>query len=194
MKKWIAISLLFVLSACFGGVSAPSRFYTLSPVIQEPVSTKMTASVGIDRVQVARYLDRPQIITQTPASPEISLSETNRWIEPLSNLVQRILAEDLANALPNAPVKMKTQGREDFSYVLSVDVIKMDTVFGEKASLEAWFLIQDRTGRVISRKKVNEFVSVGTSFDDMAKAQSELVARLASQIAREIIRLSRRVS
>ncbi len=190
MKKWIAVCFLFGLSACFGGVSAPSRFYTLSPVIQEPVSEKVTASVGIDRVQVARYLDRPQIITQTLGSLEISLSETNRWIEPLSNLVQRILSEDLANALPNAPVKMKTQGREDFSYVLSVDIIKMDTVFGEKASLEAWFLIQDRSGKVIARKKASEVVPVGTSFDDMAKAQSDLIGRLAVQIAREIVRLS----
>ena len=190
MKKWIAVCFLFGLSACFGGVSAPSRFYTLSPVIQEPVSEKVTASVGIDRVQVARYLDRPQIITQTLGSPEISLSETNRWIEPLSNLVQRILSEDLANALPNAPVKMKTQGREDFTYVVSVDIMKMDTVFGDKASVEAWFLIQDRSGKVIARKKASEVVPVGASFDDMAKAQSDLIGRLAVQIAREIVRLS----
>ncbi len=190
MKKWTVVFLLFSLTACFGGVSDPSRFYTLSPVVQTPVSEKMTASVGIDRVQISRYLDRPQIITQSAETTEIKVSETNRWIEPLSNLVQRILAEDLANALPNAQVKMKTQGREDFSYVLSVDIVKMDTLLGNQASLEAWFLIQNHAGQVIYRQKVSESMPVSSSFDDLAKAQSELLGRLADRIARQIVRLS----
>ena len=83
-----------------------------------------------------------------------------------------------------------TKNVEDFTYVLSVDIMKMDTVFGDKASMEAWFLIQDRSGKVIARKKASEVVPVGASFDDMAKAQSDLIGRLAVQIAREIVRLS----
>ena len=81
-KYMIPLVLSFSLSGCFNGTTPPSQFYTLTPTETKVISEKHL-SIGIERIQLPRSLDRPQMLTASSETPEIKLSELNRWIEPL---------------------------------------------------------------------------------------------------------------
>src|SRR5919109_1073251 len=103
------VALSVGTSLLIGGcASQPSRFYLLSaPPSAEPVplgtSGGQGATIGVGPVTLPRYLDRPQIVTQT--SPyELKLAEFDRWAEALDINFSRVLAENLSLLLPTARV------------------------------------------------------------------------------------------
>ena len=187
-KTALLFGLCFGLSSCFNGRSAEPNFYTLAPVIKERFSDKKF-TIGINRIQIARYLDRPQIVTQKANSTEVNLSETNRWIEPLSDLIARTLTADMEKALPNSTIKTRSIGQENFDYIISVDIIRMDTVLNETAELNAWWMIYDKDEKLIYRQQTSETINVGTTYQDMTAAQSILLGKLSEQIALKIAKL-----
>ena len=187
MKFKIALFLgiCFGLSACLGGRSADPDFYTLSPIKEKIISDKSVA-IGINRVQIARYLDRPQIITQKEGTPEVTISEMNRWIEPLSNLIARTVVTDIKNILPKSVVKTRSIGQENFDYIVSIEIVNMDTILGETTTLNAWWKIYDKDEKLLFRHQMVETSSIGKSYEDLARGQSQLVGKLAVQIAQKI--------
>ena len=141
-------------------------------------------------VQTAQYLDRPQIITNQPKTNEVTVSENNRWIESLPNLIARTTAENLSVLLPKEQIKVKTFTTEKFDYTLSLEVVKMDTILGDKASLEVWWQIQNKDKKTVLKDKFSKTKSVGKSYEDLAITQSDLFGQLAEQIARKLISLN----
>ena len=83
--------------------SKVARTYVLDPL---PAATAGTppppplAVVGVERVSVPDWLDRPQV-TGRAASGEVVADEFSRWGEPLPRGVQRVVAENLAVLLPD---------------------------------------------------------------------------------------------
>lgn len=183
-KIILFFGLCFGLSACFGGRSADPNFYTLSPVTEKSISDK-NVSIGINRVRVARYLDRPQIITQKEGG-EIDVSEMNRWIEPLSNLIARTVASDIKNALPKSTVKTRAIGQENFDYIISLEIIAMDSILGKTATLNGWWKIYDRNEKLLFRHQTIETLPLGKTYEDLATVQSQLIGKLAVQMAQKI--------
>ncbi|MBR6231876.1 MAG: membrane integrity-associated transporter subunit PqiC, partial [Alphaproteobacteria bacterium] len=100
------LMLCFLLTACVFGTSKTSKFYTLRSEPSLSISSSYKSFVGVMRVQLPKYMDRPQIVTQNKNSPEILISEYNRWIENPSVLVTRVVVEDLSMFLPSAQIKM----------------------------------------------------------------------------------------
>ena len=140
------------------------------------------------RVQLPKYMDRPQIITQNKNSPEMVISEYNRWIENPSVLATRVLVEDLSSLLPSAQIKMNQYGLEQFDRVISVEVVKMSAVLGEKITLEAWYTIKNKSGQTLIRNKFIDSVQIGRSYDDLANGYSKLFTVLSQDIARTLIK------
>ena len=184
-KTALFLGLCFGLSACLGGRSADPEFYTLSPVMEKVISDKNVA-IGVNRVQVARYLDRPQIITQKEGTSEVNISEMNRWIAPLSDLMARTLVSDIKNALPKSAVKTRSIGQEDFDYIISLEVINMDAVLGKTTTLNAWWKIYDRHEKLLFRHQTTETLPLGKTYEDLAAVQSQLLGKLAVQMAQKI--------
>jgi hypothetical protein len=97
----ILAALLLLSTACFG-TSPPSKFYVLSPSpagVSAVPSTGPDGALGIMPTRVAAYLDGPQIVTFL-GSNEVALDEYNRWAEPVSAGVSRVLAQNLSALLP----------------------------------------------------------------------------------------------
>ncbi len=188
MKKGLFVAACaLLLSACFGGTTPPSQFYTLEPQMTTPVSETVAVSVGIDRIRLPYSLERPQMVTNETDAPDMTLSEFNRWIEPLPSLIQRTVITDLAQALPKSVVKDKSFSREKFTYAVQIDIVQLNTVLGSEAGLLAWVTIENAQGEPVTRLKVLEAVPVGKTYADMASAQSQLMNRLAQQIAQAIV-------
>ena len=140
----------FLLTACVFGTSKTSKFYTLKSESSPSISNSYKSFVGVMRVQLPKYMDRPQIVTQNKNSPEMVISEYNRWIENPSVLATRILVEDLSALLPSAQIKMNQYGLEQFDRVISVEIVKMNAVLGEKITSEAWYTIKNKAGQTRS--------------------------------------------
>ena len=102
MKKLLALLLVFCLSGCFSG-SPNATFYNLSPAEISGIKAnpKLRFSVGIEKVVMPDYLKKPQIVTKDKDNYELTQSEFNRWGESLSGMMQRTIALDIAQYLPN---------------------------------------------------------------------------------------------
>lgn len=181
MKFFKSIFLCLFLAACFGGTSPQSSFYTLVAEEQKPLSVKNDSFIGIEKVQLPKYLDRPQIVTQE--APQVTVSEYNRWIETPNVLCTRVLVEDLSALFPNAQIKSRSFGLEDFDVTVSVEVVKMDAILGDKVNLEAWFTIQ-KEGKIVDRQKFFAEQSIGKTYDDIANGYSALWSQLSQRIGK----------
>ena len=164
----------------------PIRIFILYHLSQKKVISDKNVSIGVNRVQVARYLDRPQIITQKKGIPEVTVSEMNRWIEPLSNLIARTLVSDIKNTLPKSTVKTRIIGQENFDYIISLEIIAMDSIFGDTATLNGWWKIYDRNEKLLFRHQTMETLPLGKTYEDLATVQSQLIGKLAVQMAQKI--------
>ncbi len=177
-----------LLSGCFVGASQESKFYTQSAISAQTVSTEYAAFVGINRIQLPKYIDRPQIVTQLKDSVQINLSEYNRWVDAPSVLATRILTEDLSTLLPTAKIKINQSKGETFDYTVAVEVAKLDAVLDDKIDFVAWYTIKDKKGKIINQQKFTNSVKIGKTYDDLAIGYSQLFAELSQEIAAVLIK------
>ncbi|MDY6408020.1 MAG: PqiC family protein [Pseudomonadota bacterium] len=182
------LTLCFLLTACVFGTSQTSKFYTLASEPSPSISNSCKSFVGVVRVQLPKYMDRPQIATQNKNSPEIVISEYNRWVENPSVLMTRVLVEDLSALLPSAQIKMNQYGLEQFDRVISVEVVKMNAILGDQAELVAWYTIKNKSGQTLIRNKFADSVQIGKSYDDLANGYGQLLTRLSQNIAHALIK------
>lgn len=189
MKKLFAILTVIMLSGCIGQ-SRPARFYSLTaqtPAAQEFKSAKIF--IGIEPVKVPVYLDKPQIVTRNPNEVELSISELNRWAEPLSDAIQNTLAADIGSAMPNAVVKPSSFRKEGFDYIVWVEITKFEGVWNENVVLEAWWSILDNDNKPVARDKANLSRPLGDTYDNLVQQQSGLISELSEKIAARLAKL-----
>ncbi len=184
----IVLGSIFLLSGCLGGVSAPSSFYMLSVDTSiVPVSQSRT-TIGVLPVEVPEFLDRPQIVLKE-TDTQMTVSETNRWSEPLSLVAQRVLIEDLQQLLPNAYVQTKGYDDNKFKRFVAVEINTMTGYLKKDATLSVWWIVKNSSGTVITRKRFDKTVPLETnSYADYVQVQSHLWAELAREIAVSAVR------
>ena len=189
MKKIAIFALCLLLGACMFGTSQTAKFYTLPlPPTVRTSSADYTGFVGISRVQLPKYVDRPQIVTKQKDSAQITISEYNRWAEDLSVLTARALAEDLSALLPKAQIKASQSKGEEFDKIIFVEISKLDAVMGENAEITAWYMVKNSSKQVTARQKFTSTVQIGKTYDDVAKGYSELLGQLSQQIAASLLK------
>ena len=186
MKKIYLLIAFFLLAACVAtGVSQPAKFYGLQAIDTGAyTNNKIRGNIGVMEIELADYLDRPQIVTIKPNGIELDISENNRWSESLSTMVQRVMADDLAYYLPKAAIKPRTSAREDFDYLVQIELNKFDGSWDKNVVLEAWWSIKNSSGQVIRQQKTILSAPLGSGYDELVKVQSRLIAELAEKIAR----------
>lgn len=183
MKLIKIIIPCLLLGGCFMGASQQSKFYTQSAMSADVVSAEYNAFVGINRVQLPKYMDRPQMVTKFKDSVQISMSEYNRWVESPSVLATRAITEDLSALLPGAKIKINQAKGEGFDYTVSVEVVTMDAVLEDKAELVAWYTVKDKKGNNLIQQKFANTAEIGKTYDDVAIGYSQLLAELSQEIA-----------
>ena len=147
------------------------------------------ADIGVREVKIPDYLDKPQIATLKSGGVEVDISELNRWSESLSTMIQRVVADDLGYNLPKAVVKPRVSAREDFKYLLQIEIGQLDGSWNKTANLEAWWSIADASGNLLVQQKSSLSVPLGNGYDDLVRAESRLLAELSAQIAPAFARL-----
>ena len=188
MKLIKIIIPCLLLGGCFWGTSQQSKFYTQSALSKDIISTNYIDFVVVNKVQLPKYVDRPQILTQLKDSVQINISEYNRWVESPSVLATRVIVEDLSKILPSAKIKMNHLKGEGFDWTISVEVAKINAVLEDKAELIAWYIIKDKQGKVVTQQKFTGIVDIGKTYDDLALGYSQLLDQLSKEIAGVLIK------
>ena len=85
--------------------------------------------------------------------------------------------------LPKAVVKPRVSAREDFKYLLQIEIGQLDGSWNKTANLEAWWSIADASGNLLVQQKSSLSVPLGNGYDDLVRAESRLLAELSAQIA-----------
>ena len=186
-KKCSAIAVYFLISGCVpGGVSQNSRFYSPISEVTASISDSYTNSVAIMRVQMPKFIDKPQIISRNKGDVQISVSEYNRWVEPLSILYTRTLVENLNTLLPNAPVEM-FKGNNSLNRRVFVDIVKIDALWNYKVVLDAWYAIKTEKDQILVRRKFSDSIPLGDNYENLVRVHSKLIGNLSKSIADSLI-------
>lgn len=185
MKKYL-ILMLFLLSAC--AFTQQSRFYRLQAATDNTAISQRKVNIGVEEVSIPRYVDRPQIVLVDKHTSELTVSEFDRWAEPLTSSITRVLADDISSYLPNSLVKPKNYSMENFTYTISVEINKFDSTINKRATLDAWWTIF-RHGNIVERGRTTIKGSPAQGYDGIVNEQSKLLNQMAQQIAEKIAKL-----
>lgn len=176
-----------VLGACVFGTSKNAKFYTPSATAQGTASATFAGFVGVNRIQLPKYLDRPQMVTQTADSNQVNVSEYNRWVESPAVLATRILTDDLSVLLPAAKIKINQFRGEGFDKIVSVEITDFSSVLGQQAQMTAWYTIKNKAGKTLAQQKFTGSTPIGKTYDDVAQGYSQLLAQLSQTIANTLL-------
>jgi uncharacterized lipoprotein YmbA len=185
MICWLA------LAGCLGGPSAPVNFYMLSPLsaTQTVMSTDAPEDrirIGLATVVVAEYLNRNEIVVNLD-NTVYQLAEFNRWAEPLSNNLTRVLAENLANLLRSNAIDvfLSSESSIPFNYQLEVDVLRLDGNLGERAALVAqWALLAaEEVDLILMRRAEYHEPAVDNTYKGLILAKSRTIEKLSHDVA-----------
>lgn len=176
---FLAIALSFALAAC--GQSKPSRHYILTaqqPAMAagEPAVSAQGIAVGVEPVEIPKYLDKPQIVT-TGTSNQIQLGEFDRWGEPLGRNITRVIAENLSGALESDRIfQIAERRRSDLDFILEVEIIRFDLELnGQSLLIARW--------SVLDRDRDNELLVVRSSYSHPVPEQEDYNMAVAAMSA-----------
>lgn len=180
--------MITLLSAC-STRSPATNFYLL----ENELSAKQYSGelrIGLGPVEVADYLQKPQIALRTDSS-QIKFAEFDRWASSLRGLIINALQHDLAKQLnTNNIYEYPWRQADQVDYSMSIDIKRLDASFKSgEAYLEAKSIIKDHDD--------NSFVETislsqdleSNSFDALVKAERQLLLYLSEQLSLAIQRL-----
>ncbi len=175
------------LSSCAN--TQPTHFYVLraiDSVSGVSLETQQSPfSLGLGPISLAKYLDRPQIITRKN-SHEIHLAEFHKWGAPLKEHVSDILEENLSQLLATDGIVSYPWKRSNLpDFQLSLDIIQFDGRQSEEAVLRVRWVLAEDDGRRVLHKKTSQFSEIiqGPAYEHLVEAMSRLLSSLSREIA-----------
>jgi uncharacterized lipoprotein YmbA len=178
-----ALAALWLCAGCveLGGRTPPSRFYLLAPLAPAREAPG-EVGLGLGRVRLPGYLDRPQIVTRD-GEHRLEVATLDRWAEPLDESVARVTAANLARLLGTGRVQ-RHPWRDPQAVELSVDLdlLRFDGSRGGSVRLEAVYRLRG-PGGILERSTAIEEPSDGRGYTELAAAMSRALASLAREIA-----------
>lgn len=181
MRKAVLL-FCFILLGCFS--TPESKFYMLNSLPIEKISSTQM-KIGVYDVSLPEYADKPQIVLQNPESPEITISEFNRWGTDLSVMVKNTFIEDLQKALPDSKVYPLAYGT-NFQYIVKIDVEKFTGWLNKQALFKVKWQILNSRGKPIYTESSEYQTDVGKTYALYVLAQSKLLADLSADIANKL--------
>jgi len=154
-KATLVAVLAAVLAAGCLKRSKVARTYVLDPTPEAAAAMTEAplAVVGVERVSVPDWLDRPQI-TVRATSGEVVTDEFSRWGEPLPLGVQRVVAESLARLLPDRRVVAAPFApRDRVDQHVEITVVEAGRQADGSVLLEWRFAVLANDGTVLARRR-----------------------------------------
>jgi len=159
VKIILAAAVSLSLSGCLSSFTTPqpdrSRFYALTAqTVTDGSSSSLGDMVlGVGPVRLPGYLDREELVTRV-AQNRFDVSQNDRWIEPLEDSVNRILAQDLYGLLNSERiVRYPWPSSRRITHQLEVDILRFEPTTANEAQLAAhWVLVDAGTKQPLASK------------------------------------------
>ena len=186
MRHAAAVLLAVLASAC-GSVlktSQPARLFVLDAVAAPaPPASPTGATLGVMRVTVPDWLDRPEITSRT-ASGQIAPDDLARWGEPISRGIQRVIAENLAVLLPDRQVaRAPFSARQATDQRLEIAVAEAARQADGSVLVEARWSIVGAGGAPLMQRRSSHRVRAVRDSVGTVPALNEALAALSGEIA-----------
>jgi uncharacterized lipoprotein YmbA len=188
LNSLLPLALLALLGLAGCGTTEKARFYTLSLVTASEHKAPLDISVNVNMVNLAQYLNRPQIVTRTSTN-EISIGEFDRWAEPLNEAIPRLVAENLSHLLGSPRVAtIPWQRSVAPDYVVFFEVIRFDGSVGGDVSLQYMYSVMDVKGKTVFtvERSMAAEPTAGPGYEAVVSAGSRAVAAMSREIAEAI--------
>ena len=184
----ITVVGMLMSSAC--GTTTPTQYYQLSAAsdnagIPQAESKKATILVGIGPVEVPAYVDRDNMVLHVNKA-ELELLEFDRWAEPLSHNLSRVLVENVSRHLAHQGVTVvRWDDGLPVNYRLQVEFTRFDLMREGNVSLVArWILFATESQETLAIQ-TSRFSGSGNPHD---------YGSLVSEMSRHVESLSREMA
>ena len=175
--SWIGAALLLALTGCS---SPDNKYFTLSTEAPAVSVSSAAGTIAVDEVTIPSYLDRPQIVIRQGAT-QADVREYERWLEPLDNMLRRVLAADLSARLGASHV-LDRPAKDTALITVNIDEFGQE---GDRVVLRGQWTMKtagkESPGLAHSFSREEPLGKAETP--DMVAAMSRLVGGLADEIA-----------
>lgn len=189
---------LLVLAVAVAGCSIlspqpdSSRFFTLSAVADGASAPRTDGiAIGLGPVRVPGYLDRPELATRV-ASTELAFSPRDRWAEPLSSSLRRVLAQNLSALLGTEDVAtFPWPVGTHVDWAVALDFIRFErTPDGEVEVAARWVVREGAGGRIaLARETRHTERAANDGTPAVVEAWNKALAALSQDIAEGVTSL-----
>jgi len=181
-----AVAGLALFPACVLKRSKNAEIFVLEPMAARgapaPADTP-AAVVGVVRVTVPGWIDRPQMVTREAGS-QVVIDEFSRWGEPIAKGVQRVVAENLAALLPELRIVMAPfSPAERVDYRVEVALTELARQPDGAVHLDAVWAVLARKGGVLIQRRSSHPTTAAAGAEGVAAATSDALAALSREIA-----------
>ena len=187
IQIWMIAAALLIVAGC--GTTPPPTFYQLSETANTQLSgLERGMVVGVGPVNVAPYLDRPQIVIRG-VGHKLELSEFNRWVEPLADSIPRVIIINLSNELESTRVfKVPRRNKTiPLEFRIEIDIARFDGELGGDALLVARWTLHGRQDKALLTKvSIIRESSGAEGFDALIAAQNRALQNLSQELVAAI--------
>jgi uncharacterized lipoprotein YmbA len=175
------------LSAC---ASTPPSYYRLA-AIPMAVQRGGPASIGVRSVGIPGYLDQTGIVRVSGAY-QFDTYANELWAEPLADMLQAVLVEDLAQILPGTTVLASGGAIEAPAAILiETNTQKFDPDPSGNMVLLAQVAIKTgKTRKLLVTKTLTLSMAPSPGVTGTVAAMSQLWAQAAEQIAAMVVQVA----
>jgi uncharacterized lipoprotein YmbA len=165
IKRSALAALVLLVASCAS--SPPVDYYTLQAESGRGVADPAGAVIlGIGPLEMPGYLDRPQLVTRA-AGGKVFVDEYNRWAEPLSDVLPRVLTANVDQRLDSVVVVSFPFGaRIRADYRLAGRITRFDTDQSGVAVLEVQWGVQDAEANIVLEPRRTRYTAQASSRDD----------------------------
>ncbi len=189
MKRRTVLTGLAPLGlAAFGlplsGCTSPEpTYFTLAAVPGQPAPGGPKL-IELQRPGLAGYLDRPGIV-RADSAYQLRVAGTERWGEPLGDLIGRILAENLSQRMPGSSVFTSAGGiSAQPDARVELDVQRFDADVSGNVVLLAQVAVSRGRGAAASTRTVRQSLRPASpATRDLVAAMSTTLGGLADAVA-----------
>ena len=183
-----------------GAKPDPTRFFTLTPLVQPARDTAGSASdpgrvaLGVGPITFPGYLDREQLVTRMSEN-RFAVAENDRWGEPLAENVGRVLSQNLWLLLASDKINRFPWSNTDSpTYQVQIDVLRFESDTARRTRLVARWVLREVATRktLVVRESRLDRPAAGRSAEHSVAALSELLADFSSEIADTVRAITKR--
>ena len=180
---------------CIGPAAAP-HYYTLrsssGEAAGEPLAARPELGLAVGPLDLPRYLDRPELVTQDQSN-RLTVLDAHRWGGSLRTDILRVVADDLGRLLGTARVAVyPSEPRFDARYRVLLDVRDIQATPGlNVVLLVRWTIASMEDGRAVAVEESPIEQPIGSGdYDSLVAADSAAFGTLSRKIADRIATLT----